>query len=77
MTLLEFKQLFGIQTLKFYHSKQEGSTRSVAAFGNNQLLVTTKNFDPSSPSKFVYPNPMDESGYILSNKEQREADFVL
>lgn len=76
MTLAEFKKAFGVGTLKFYRS--HSSSRSVAAFGNNQLLVTTVDFDPAKPG-FVYENPAEgaDGSYILSNKEQRAADFTL
>lgn len=74
MSLQEFKRVNGISVLNFYKSNH--STRRVAAFGNNQLLITTEDFDRTKPA-FVYPNPKDDSGYILSNKEQAAAEYTL
>ena len=76
MTLKEFKQIHGIDKLNFYRSTH--STRFVASFGDNKLLITTEEFDPKG-KMFVYDNPATEGGasWILSNKQPKEADFTL
>lgn len=74
MTLEQFKTTFNVKSLNFYASHK--SDRFVASFGQDQLLITTEEFDKSKPA-FVYANPKDEHGFILSNKEPKAADFVL
>lgn len=76
MKLAEFKKLNGISELNFYPSKV--TSRFVAAFGKDQLLITTEEFDPAQPA-FVYSNPTDASGnsHILSNSAPKEASFTL
>jgi hypothetical protein len=75
MTLAAFKSAHGITTLNFY--KSHSSSRHVAAFGTDKLLVTTEDFDSKKPA-FVYNNPVGgDNSYILSNKEPKAADFTL
>lgn len=76
MKLSDFKKAHGIETLNFYPSKV--TSRFVAAFGKDQLLITTEEFDPKLPA-FVYSNPTDVSGnsHILSNNAPKEASFTL
>jgi len=74
MDLATFKQVHNISSLNFY--KSHTSNRRVASFGNNQLIVTTVDFNPRLPA-YVYDNPKDENGYTLSNKKQAEAEFAL
>jgi len=76
MTLAAFKKAFGLDKLSFY--KSHTSKRLVCALPNQGLLCTTEDFDPAKPA-FVYGNPKGTDGqdFILSNKEQREADLVL
>jgi len=76
MTLSQFKKAHNIDTLSFYPSKV--SSRFVAAFGVDQLLITTEDFDPKG-LLFVYSNPTDVSGnsHILSNQAPKEASFTL
>lgn len=76
MTLAEFKAAFSLGKLSFYKSKT--SSRLVCALPNSGLLCTTEDFNPSKKA-YVYGNPKGTDGqdFILSNKEQREADLVL
>ena len=76
MTLTEFKAAYNIGTLPFYQSKT--TKRFVAGFGQDMILITTEDYDPSSGVDYVYDNPKDTEGksFILSNKEPRAADFT-
>ena len=75
-TLKEFKAEHGIEKLSFY--KSHSSSRFVASFGNDKLIITTEEYDPKKAG-YIYDNPAAEAGasWILSNKQPKEADFTL
>jgi hypothetical protein len=77
MTIQEFKAMHGLGTLKFF--KSHATSRKVAGLptlGKDVTIVTTEDFDNTLPA-FVYDNPASTNGYILSNKDQKDADFEL
>ncbi len=76
MTLQEFKTQYRVENLRFFPSTVEGSSRFVAGLPNEQIIVTTVDFDPKSKELYVYKHPEADDCWVLSNKSGKPA-FVV
>jgi hypothetical protein len=79
MTLQEFKDTFGLNTINFYHSNTEGSNRLVARFKYDSVdyrIMTSNSFKQEAGNFTVVPNdpaltqiPGDNIFWLTNAKE--------
>lgn len=74
-TLESFKKSKGVDTLSFY--KSNTTNRFVASLPNDEILVTTVDYDPDSIHQNVYGVTTEDGDFInvLSSKAPKAPAF--